>query len=53
MSTSTGWFTSLDDAITTIEKYRMHYNTQRPHSWLGYQTRSEKLADYRRSMSSK
>jgi putative transposase len=46
------WFTSLDDAISTIEEYRMHYNTQRPHSSLGYLTPAEKLADHHRSIPS-
>ncbi len=32
------WFTSLDDAITTIESHRQFYNTQRPHSSLGQRT---------------
>ncbi len=32
------WFTSLADARTTIEAWRHHYNRQRPHSSLGYET---------------
>ena len=46
------WFTSLDDAITTIKEYRMQYNTLRPHSSLGYLTPAEKLAEHRRSIPS-
>jgi transposase InsO family protein len=32
------WFTSLADAQVTIEKWRRHYNTRRPHSALDYRT---------------
>jgi transposase InsO family protein len=32
------WFQSLVEAQVVIEKWRKHYNTQRPHSALGYQT---------------
>jgi len=32
------WFTSLEDARRTIEAWRIDYNTQRPHSSLGYLT---------------
>jgi transposase InsO family protein len=32
------WFHSLEEAQVVIEKWRKHYNTQRPHSSLGYQT---------------
>jgi len=32
------YFTTLDDARTIIEQWREHYNTERPHSALGYQT---------------
>lgn len=32
------WFQSLEEARVVIEKWRKHYNTQRPHSALGYQT---------------
>jgi putative transposase len=35
------WFTSLADARRTIEAWRTEYNTERPHSALGYQTPSE------------
>ncbi len=35
------WFTSLADAREKIEAWRMDYNTQRPHSSLGYQTPEE------------
>ena len=46
------WFTSLDDAMTTIDAYRTHYNTARPHSSLGYRTPKEAAADHRQSMPS-
>lgn len=32
------WFRSLADAKVHIEGWRRHYNTERPHSSLGYQT---------------
>jgi putative transposase len=32
------WFLSLEDATEKIETWRSHYNEQRPHSSLGYQT---------------
>lgn len=32
------WFLSLEDATEKIEAWRGHYNEQRPHSSLGYQT---------------
>jgi transposase InsO family protein len=32
------WFQSLLEAQTIIEAWRLHYNTQRPHSSLNYQT---------------
>ncbi len=35
------WFTSLADAREKIEAWRVDYNTQRPHSSLGYQTPEE------------
>ncbi len=40
------WFTSLADAREKIEAWRMDYNTQRPHSSLGYQTPEEFAAAY-------
>lgn len=30
------WFTTLQEARHTIERWRIHYNTKRPHSSLGY-----------------
>jgi len=30
------WFQSLEEAQVVIEKWRKHYNTQRPHSALDY-----------------
>jgi len=43
------WFTNLADARQTIEEWRIDYNTQRPHSSLGYMTPIEyaQLGDYR------
>lgn len=38
------WFTSLAHARTAIEAWRMHYNTNRLHSALGYQTPAAYLA---------
>jgi len=32
------WFSSLLDAQVVIEDWRVHYNTRRPHSSLGYKT---------------
>jgi len=40
------WFTSLADAREKIEAWRVDYNTQRPHSSLGYQTPAEFTAAY-------
>jgi putative transposase len=30
------WFTDLNDARSTIDRWRRHYNDERPHSSLGY-----------------
>jgi len=38
------WFKSLRHAREIITEWRNHYNTQRPHSALGYQTPAEFLA---------
>jgi transposase InsO family protein len=38
------WFTSLADAQQKIEAWRVDYNTERPHSSLGYQTPEEFVA---------
>jgi putative transposase len=32
------WFLSLEDATEKIEAWRFHYNEERPHSSLGYQS---------------
>jgi len=40
------WFTSLADARKTIEAWRIDYNTQRPHSSLGYATPEEFASRY-------
>ena len=37
------WFLSLEDAQEKIEAWRSHYNEQRPHSSLGYQSPLEHL----------
>jgi putative transposase len=41
------WFQSLPEAQVVIEKWRRHYNTQRPHSALGYQTPAQFAATYK------
>ncbi len=38
------WFTSLAHARAVIEAWRVHYNTSRPHSALGYRTPAAYLA---------
>ena len=38
------WFLSLEDAKEKIEAWRSHYNEQRPHSSLGYQSPLEYLS---------
>lgn len=38
------WFLSLEDATEKIEAWRSHYNEQRPHSSLGYQSPVEYLS---------
>ena len=38
------WFRSIRHAREAIEDWRIHYNTQRPHSALGYKTPAEVLA---------
>lgn len=40
------WFQSLLEAKVVIEDWRLHYNTQRPHSSLGYQTPAAFAARY-------
>jgi putative transposase len=35
------WFTSLSDARTIVEAWRLDYNRARPHSALGWRTPSE------------
>ena len=35
------WFLDINDARGTIEHWRIHYNTVRPHSSLGYRTPQE------------
>jgi putative transposase len=40
------WFSSLLDAQIVIEDWRVHYNTRRPHSSLGYKTPTNFAAQY-------
>ena len=40
------WFQSLLDAQVVIEDWRLHYNTQRPHSSLDYKTPADFAAQY-------
>jgi len=40
------WFQSLLDAHVVIEDWRLHYNTQRPHSSLDYKTPADFAAHY-------
>jgi len=40
------WFQSLLDAQVVIQDWRLHYNTQRPHSSLGYKTPVDFAAQY-------
>ncbi len=41
------WFASLEEARTTIEAWRVDYNTERPHGALGQQTPAEFTASWR------
>jgi putative transposase len=38
---SENWFTSLQEARDITEQWRVHYNTDRPHSSLNYRTPME------------
>jgi putative transposase len=38
------WFLNLEDATEKVEAWRGHYNEQRPHSSLGYQTPASYLS---------
>ena len=40
------WFSSLLDAQVVLEDWRLHYNTQRPHSSLKYKTPAEFAAQF-------
>jgi len=40
------WFSSLLDAQVAIADWRLHYNTQRPHSSLGYKTPADFAVQY-------
>jgi putative transposase len=44
------WFANLREARILIEQYRWEYNTQRPHSSLGYRTPAEVGAESRTAM---
>ena len=41
------WFANLHEARIVIEQWRWEYNTQRPHSSLGYRTPAEVGAEAR------
>jgi putative transposase len=41
------WFTTLADARTTVEAWRLDYNGSRPHSALGYRTPDEVRTSFR------
>jgi transposase InsO family protein len=41
------WFPSRLEAEVVIEHWRQYYNTQRPHSAVGYKTPAQVAADYR------
>lgn len=41
------WFSNLREAKIVIEQWRWEYNTQRPHSSLGYRTPAEVAAEVR------
>ena len=43
------WFLSLSDARQIIERWRRHYNQERPHSALGYRTPEEFAAEVKSS----
>lgn len=43
------WFLSLDDVRETSERWRIRYNTHRPHSALNYLTPAEFARRYRES----
>ena len=45
------WFSSLLDARVVIENWRLHYNTQRPHSSLKYKTPAEFAAQFQPAQS--
>ena len=44
------WFANLREAKIVIEQWRWEYNTQRPHSSLGYRTPAEVGAEARAAM---
>lgn len=44
------WFRSIRHAREAIEEWRIHYNTKRPHSALGYKTPSEFLSPRARAL---
>jgi putative transposase len=39
------WFSCLAEATAVIEQWRQHYNTERPHSALGYRTPAQAAAE--------
>jgi putative transposase len=44
---SESWFTSINDARSTIEQWRCDYNEVRPHQSLGYQSPAEFISSFR------
>ena len=44
------WFANLREAQIVIEQWRWEYNTQRPHSSLGYRTPAEIGAEARAAL---
>src|SRR5690606_30962600 len=46
-------FTSIDDAKSKIETWRTEYNTERPHSSIGYRTPEEVEIDFFQKMEEK
>ena len=44
------WFRSIRHARAEIESWRRHYNSERPHSSLGYQTPNAFAAERRRAL---
>lgn len=43
------WFDSLKEAQMLVERWRYHYNTERPHSALNYQTPHQFIREWRQA----